>query len=203
MCSLFYHSSQVDSFAYQDKIKRDFVANVRTNTRERLNRRKEYNRLVATAAHLDPFAKLLHVRQDVCSGMTKPIGGNIDDLPLKALRNIMTPSVEKMDDDACVRLSKLLDKERKLEELHRVRINQRRSEIIEDRRRRHECISALEKLSGIRPRPRSHSHDRHELHDRIAALAVPRPNTSMGPQTCLDGLDLAHISHASAIDHLH
>ena len=185
-------------------MKKEFVSQVRSLTRERLDKRRSYNRLVATAPHLEPFAKLTHVRQDVCSGMTKPIGGNMDDLPVKALRNIITPSIERMDDEACVRLSDRLDQEKATEELSQKNIQSRRKEIIEDRNRRHRTLTALEKLSGIRPRSRPSSTEPAPAPTlRIESLAVPRQPKNISPSLCLDGLELAHISHPTALEHLH
>ena len=195
---------QADSFAYQEALKRDFMTGVRAVTRDRLNKRRTYNRLVATAPHLERSPSVGHTRQDVCSGMTKPIGGNLDDMPVKALRNIMTPAIQRMDDDACCRLNERLVSERESLKTTQLNLQRRRNEIIEDRNRRHETISALEKLSGIKPLTRNRSADaRRSLKSRVALLAVPRQPRSVSPSLCLDGLELMHISHPNAIEHLH
>jgi hypothetical protein len=137
--------------------------------------------------------------------MTKPIGGNIDDLPVKALRNIMTPSIERMDDEACRRLSERLDRENTTQQLLQKNVQIRRNEIFEDRNRRHRALTALEKLSGIRPRSRARSADpkRDNTDSRVDLLAVPRRIKPKSPSLCLDGLELAHISHPTALEHLH
>jgi hypothetical protein len=181
------------------------MSGVRAVTRDRLNKRRTYNRQVATAPHLDRLPNLGHTRQDVCSGMTKPIGGNLDDLPKKALRNILTPAIERMDDEACIRLNERLLSERENAKFAKLTLQQRRNEIIEDRNRRHQTITALEKLSGIKPLARACSADgRNSVENsRITSLAVPRQQKSISPSLCLDGLELTHISHPNAIQHLH
>ena len=177
---------------------------MRSLTRERLDKRKVYNRLVATAPHVDPFTKLPHVRQDVCSGMTRPIGGNMDDLPVKSLRNIVTPSIARMDDEACARLTDRLNRENHEKELLAQKIQIRRNEIIEDRNRRHRTLSAIERLSGIRPRSRAaHENQEKESTSRVISLAMPRREKLISPSLCLDGLELVHISHPTALEHLH
>lgn len=202
MCHV--HLVQADSCAYQESQKREFVSHARSLTRERLDKRKKYNRLVATAPHVTPFATLPHVRQDVCSGMTKPIGGNLDDLSVKCLRNVMTPSIERMDDEACARLTIRLNREKCDKELHDKRVQIRRNEIIQDRIRRHRTLTAIERLSGIRPRSRVRTADhRDDSLSRVDILAMPRREKPITPSLCLDGLELVHISHPTALEHLH
>jgi hypothetical protein len=189
-------------FARHKELRERFVQSSRAVTRERLSKRRQYNRLVQTAPILEPFVKLAHVRQDVCSGMTKPIGGNPDDLPPKAVRNIITPLIEKMDDAACHRLEERLNQERLQEEkLKEVRSN-RRLEIIQGRKMRERYILALERLSGIH----SHSTIRAastEIPERIKLLAEPREVKQVGLSECLDGLELSHISHPHVVECLH
>jgi hypothetical protein len=189
-------------FARNKHLRDRYIQSSRAVTRERLNKRRQYNLLLQKAPRIEPFAKLPHVRQDVCSGMTKPIGGNPDDLPPKAVRNIITPLIEKMDDEACHRLENRLNQERLREDqLKQVR-SRRRLEIIHDRKMRERYIAALERLSGVRC-TRATRAASVEIPERIKLLAEPRAVKTVGLTECLDGLELSHISHPHVVECLH
>jgi hypothetical protein len=189
-------------FARHREMRDRFIQSSRAVTRERLQKRREYNRLVQTAPVVEPFAKLPHIRQDVCSGMTKPIGGNPDDLPTKAVRIMITPLIERMDDEACNRLEKRLNQERLQEEKLKQMRSARRLEIIQDRKMRERYIEALERLSGIRS-TRTIRAASADIPERIKLLAEPRNVKTMGLTECLDGLELSHISHPHVVECLH
>jgi len=134
--------------------------------------------------------------------MTQPIGGNPDDLPPKAVKNLITPLIERMDDDACHRLEQRLNQERAVAEREKDLRHVRRLEIIGNRKSREQYILALERLSGIRP-TQSVRASSVPLPARIAHLAEPRNVKPTALNECLDGLELSHISHPHVVECLH
>jgi len=190
----------------REAARRQFVMRSRETTRQRFDVRRKFNTTRSRARTVSLFAKQQHRRQDVCSGMTNTIGGDVRDLPYKALRNIMTPLIEDLDTDAADRLQERLEEEQRMEkELEEFRAK-RRWETLEDLKMRQKSFDALEKLSGIvRPRSPSSSPSAYFFcpSKRTEELAKPRERKALNAIDCLDGLELTHVSNPEVIETLH
>lgn len=194
----------VHEYESREEARRQFVMRNRESTRSRFENRRKFNTKLARARTIAPFGRRIHRRQDVCSGMTSTIGGDLRDLPYKALRNIMTPLIETLDTDAANRLKDRLKAEEKSDkELLELRAR-RRAEILEDLKMRQKSFEALEILSGVtRPRSPPAPIVSQGLSKRTEELAKPRERKPIKPEECLDGLELTHVSNPEVIDALH
>ncbi len=194
----------IHRFETVEASKRSFLVRSRSGTRARLNRRREYNKKRATSAILSPAQGLNLPRQDVCSGLTRVIGGDVGSLPKKALRNLITPLIEELDAGAIMRLQSRLNAE---EELRNVKLAERQSlrrELLDDMKKREEYVAALERLSGIsRPKSNIVRDSSYCANERLKSLAVPAPLKPLDTKTCLDGIELFHISKPEVIEALH
>jgi hypothetical protein len=197
-------SDSANSSYLAESIRRTFVIRARSATRERLQRRRELNHRRATSAAYTIPNHLKNVRQDVCSGLMRPISGNFEALPQKALRNLMTPLIQNMDAIAAERLQQRLNEEAAQREAKLAYRAKLRNDIIEDMHRREENTQALERLSGItRSPPDARLQDHlNEPSVRIKKLSEPRAVKNMVLGECLDGLELVHVSHPDALNSL-
>ena len=196
--------SSINTHRDEESHKRNFVIRARSATRQRLQHRRELNRRRATSASNDFLHHPRQPRQDVCSGLTKPIAGSLDELPYKAIRNLMTPLIESMDAAATNSLANRLREESCTRERAIARRAQVRSEILQELHKREEYTQALERLSGItRPPSLEKDNDSRGTSERILKLAQPREVKSMMSDECLDGLELVHITHPDTLNTLH
>ena len=137
--------------------------------------------------------------------MTNPIGGDIRDLPKKALRNIFTPLIENLDDQATDRLKARLTEEQQIAADENSRRALLRAEILQDMKHRQRSLLALERLSGLPPRAQTAPKSilvSTEV-SRVENLAKPRNRKFMKTGECLDGLELTHISNPEVLHVLH
>ena len=200
-----YSLSDTENQSVDDR-RREFVCSSRIHTLERFHAQRQHNTDRARSPHYRPIPGLSHRRQDVCSGLTSPIGGDIRDLPPKALRTVMTPLIEHLDTDARSRLRNRLEEESREEQALEEARARRRKEFQQDVKDRNKYFEILEKLSGIqriRIAPQQGSPSVVQCGERTIALAQPRGRKSMTPRECLDGLALVSISTPEVIESLH
>jgi hypothetical protein len=158
----------------------------------------------ATSAHYVRIPSLQHRRQDVCSGLTNPIGGDIRDLPFKALRNVMTPLIESLDLEARNRLQARLYAERRAASEVKHILAKKRLECQEDLRNRKNFFAALERCSGIPPRPTSNSSVIvPRTSERTEQLALPRARQETTVSDCQEAFELINVSTPEVFDILH
>lgn len=194
----------IHRFELVEASKKSFLIRSRSSTRARLNRRREYNKKRANSAVLPQPQGQIVPRQDVCSGLTRVIGGDVRTLPKKAMRNLITPLIEEMDQDATMRLQSRLDSEVDLRNSKLAERQSLRRELIDNMKKREEYFAALERLSGIsRPKSNHIAGSRYFANERLASLAEPIRLKPLDAKTCLDGLELFHISKPEVIETLH
>lgn len=187
----------------REAARRQFVMKSRETTRNRFEDRRKYNTTRSRARTLELLRQRAHRRQDVCSGMTGTIGGDVRDLPYKALRNIMTPLIEEMDTEAASRLEERLHAEKDRDNELRDIQAKRRAELLEDMKWRKKTFEALERLSGIVVCPRSPTILSPTVSKRTEELSRPREGKPIKTVDCLDGLELTHVSNPEVIETLH
>lgn len=170
-----------------------FVESSRGETLSRFRARRLWNERCATSDMYIPIDGVPRRRQDVCSGMTSPIGD------LNAVRRTITRAVEHLDAEATFRLeSALIDEERR-DAARLVEQAKRRAQILNDAKDREIYWNTLESLSGISSRPRTHSVS-PTCSDRINQLARPKLRHYATLNNCLDGLDLIHITNPEILE---
>ena len=171
-------------------------------TRDQFKARRDYNINRAKSASYVRLPNILHRRQDVCSGLTDRIGGDLRDLPYKALRNVMTPLIESLDIDAKNRLEDRLAFEQREAEAQNSLRAQRRLEFQEDLRNRKKFFATLERCSGIPARTESITTI-PKSSERTEQLALPRAKHPPNISGCLEALELVNISTPEVFENLH
>lgn len=175
-------------------LKTKFVESCRLQTLSRFEARRSLNERRCKTTTCIPLEPVLHRRQDVCSGLTSPIGGDIRDFPKKGILRLLTPSIAHMDKDATRRLEKVLVAERREEESELAIRSRTRNEIRSEVENRHRYLNLLEQLSGIQRCSSASRSQTVSLPERIDKLARPKLRHYANLENCLDGVNLIHVT---------
>lgn len=180
--------------------KRLFVNTVRVQTLDRFANKRTQNEQFEQSASWAPHRRVRREVHDALDGFTD----EIDSMPVKELKKVLTDDVLKFDREAVRQISKKLQTEATWKQAWKQMESERRKDILEDFRQRRMYNDMLTRMSGQPPRQHDPGHRMpNNANGWTTQMAKHKEDVPLSDITAMSEFrGLVHVDHAFALEAL-